>query len=85
LHGKTKEKVYVTTGPEFRENLHSKNLIIDKYFYGLKTSAARFHEHLSESLLRIGFKKKKHDPDLCKVDKSSQYQYFATYVDNILI
>jgi hypothetical protein len=37
--------------------------------YGLKTSAARFHEHLSESLLRLGVKKTKHDPDLWMVDK----------------
>jgi hypothetical protein len=53
--------------------------------YGLKTSAARFHEHLSESLLRLGFKKTKHDPDLWTVDKSSHYEYLATYVDDILI
>jgi hypothetical protein len=52
--------------------------------YGLKTSAARFHEHLSESLLRLGFKKTKHDPDLW-MDKSSHYEYLATYVDDILI
>jgi hypothetical protein len=53
--------------------------------YGLKTSAARFHEHLSESLLRLGFKKTKHDHDLWMVDKSSHYEYLATYVDDILI
>jgi hypothetical protein len=53
--------------------------------YGLKTSAGRFHEHLSESLLRLGFEKTKHDPDLCMVVKSSQYEYLATYVDDILI
>jgi hypothetical protein len=52
--------------------------------YGLKTSAATFHEHLSESLLRLGFKKTKHDPDLWMVDKSSHYEYLATYVDDIL-
>jgi hypothetical protein len=49
------------------------------------TYAARFHEHLSESLLRLGFKKTKHDPDLWRVDKSSHYEYLATYVDDILI
>jgi hypothetical protein len=53
--------------------------------YGLKTSAARFHEYLSESLLRLGFKKIKHDSDLWMVDKSSHYEYLATYVDDILI
>jgi hypothetical protein len=47
--------------------------------------AAQFHEHLSQSLLRLGFKKTKHDDDLWMVDKSSQYEYLATYVDDILI
>jgi hypothetical protein len=85
LYGKTKEKVYITAGPEFGVDLHGKHLIIDKSFYGLKTSAARFHEHLSESLLRLGFKKTKHDPDLWMVDKISHYEYLTTYVDDILI
>jgi hypothetical protein len=53
--------------------------------YGLKTSADRFHEHLSESLLRLGFKKTKYNPDLWMVDKSSHYEYLATYVYDILI
>jgi hypothetical protein len=53
--------------------------------YGLKTSAARFHEHLSESLLSLGFKKTKHYPNLWMVDKSSHYEYLATYVNDILI
>jgi hypothetical protein len=53
--------------------------------YGLKTSASRFHEHSSESLLRLWFKKTKHDPDLWIADESSHYEYLATYVDDILI
>jgi hypothetical protein len=60
-------------------------MIIDKSLYGLKTSAARFHENLSESLLRLGFKKNKHYPNLCIVDKSIHYEYFDTNVDDILI
>ena len=51
----------------------------------MKTSAARFHEHLAESLLRLGFKKTKNDPDLWMIDKTSHYEYLATYVDDILI
>jgi hypothetical protein len=63
LYGKTKEKVYITSGPELGASLYVKKLIIDKSLYGLKNSAARFDEYLSESLLRLGFKKFKHDPD----------------------
>jgi hypothetical protein len=55
LYGKTKEKFYITAYPEFGANLHSKNQIIDKSLYGLETSTARFHEYLSESLLRLRF------------------------------
>jgi hypothetical protein len=48
LYGKTKEKVYMTAGPEFGANLHGKKLIIDKSLYGLKTSASRIYDYLSE-------------------------------------
>jgi hypothetical protein len=59
--------------------------MIDKSLYGLKTSAARFHEYFSESLLRLGFKKTKHDPDLWMVDKSSHFAYLAIHTHKILI
>jgi hypothetical protein len=79
------EKDYITVAPEFGASLHVKNLIIDKSLYGLKTSADRFHEHVSETLLILRLKETKHDPDLWMVDKSSNYEYLATYVDNIHI
>jgi hypothetical protein len=40
LYGKTKERIYKNSGPEFGAKLRRKNLIIDKSLYGLKTSAA---------------------------------------------
>jgi hypothetical protein len=75
----------ITPGPEFGVNLHGKNPIIDKSLYGLKISALRFHGHLRKSILRLGFKKTKHDHDLWMVGKSSRYEYLSTYVDDILI
>jgi hypothetical protein len=72
--------IYITAGPEFGATLCGKNLIINKSLYGLKTSAARFHEHLAESLLRLGFKRTKHDQDLWMIDKTSHYEYLASYV-----
>jgi hypothetical protein len=56
FYGKAKEKVYVTAGPEFGEDSCGKYLIINKSLYELKNSAARFHEHVAESSLRLGFK-----------------------------
>jgi hypothetical protein len=79
------KKVYLNAVPEFEANLHGKNLLINKSLNGLKTSAARFHEHLSEPYLILGFKTTKHNPDLWMVDNSSHYEYLATYVDGILI
>jgi hypothetical protein len=34
-----REKVCITSGPEFGASLNGKNLIISKYLYGLLTSA----------------------------------------------
>jgi hypothetical protein len=85
LYEKTKEKAYIIAGTEFGEGSCGKNLIINKSLYGTKTSAARFHEHLTDSLFRLGFKKTKHEPDLWIVDKSSYYEYLAIYVHDILI
>ena len=56
--------------------------LLKKSLYGLKTSAARFHGHLAESLLRFGFKETKHDADFWMIDKS-HYEYLATCVDAI--
>jgi predicted protein tyrosine phosphatase len=85
LYGKTKVKVYVTAGPEFGTKLHGKSLIIDKSLNGLKTSVARYHKHLAESLLRLVFNNTKNEPDSWMIDKSSHYLYLATYVDKILV
>ena len=51
LYGKTKEKVYLITGPEFGPELGGKRFIIDKALYRLKSSSARFHENLFSMLL----------------------------------
>jgi hypothetical protein len=52
LYGKTKVKVYINAGPEFGASSYGKNLMIDKPLYELNTSTGRFHEYLSEPLLR---------------------------------
>jgi hypothetical protein len=50
-----------------------------------KPYGAKFGEHLVESLLRLGFKKTKHDSVLWMIDKTSHYEYLATHVDAILM
>ena len=59
-------------------------MIIDKGLYGLKSSSARFHEHLSAKLRSMGFRPSKADHDLWLRPKDDHYEYIATYVDDIL-
>ena len=63
LYGSTRERVYVIAGPEFGD-LAGKKLIIDKGLYGLRSSAARFHEHLSKKIRELGYQPSRADPDL---------------------
>ena len=85
LYSCTREKVYVIAGPEFGSDLEGQTLIIYKALYGLRTSAARFHEHLSEQLILLGFIQSKYDHDLWIKDKVDHYEYLATFVDDILV
>jgi hypothetical protein len=54
LEAYTKEKVYFIAGPEFGA-LQGHSLVISKALYGLRSSGARFHEKLSDSLRTEGF------------------------------
>ena len=85
LNGINREKVYVRTGEEFGPEYGKQCLIIDKSLYGLKTAAARFHEHLSNRLRGLGFEPSKADPNLWLKNKGDHYEYIATYVDDLMI
>ena len=60
-------------------------MIIDKGLYGLKTSAARFHEPLSSKLRKMDFHPSKADFDLWMKQNGDHYEYIATYVDDLLV
>ena len=60
-------------------------MIIDKGLYGLRSSSARFHEHLSTKLRNLGFLPSKADADFWYKDMGDHYEYLATYVDDILV
>jgi hypothetical protein len=83
LYGKSREKAYVIAGREFGR-LAGKPLIIDKGLYGLRSSSARFHEHLSAKLRSMGYKPSKADADFWIKDCGTHYEYIATYVDDVL-
>jgi len=85
LYGKTREKVFIIAGPEFGPELAGKRLIIDKALCGLKSSSARFHEHLSQKLRTMGFKPSKADPDLWmkRIDDGT-CEHVARFVDDVI-
>ena len=72
-------------GPEFGPNLEGRILIVVKSLYGLRTSAARFHEHLSDNLRKMGYIPSRADPNLFYKDKGDHYEYLSSYVDDILV
>jgi hypothetical protein len=83
LYGKTREKVFVIAGEEFGKDA-GKRMIIDRSLYGLKSSSARFHEHLSERLRNMGYLPSKADPDLWYKKIGDHYEYVARFVDDVI-
>ncbi len=84
LYGKIQEKVYIIAGKEFGKHA-GKRLLVEGGIYGLKTSAACFHEELSSKLQKMGFKPSKTDFDLSIRPMGDHYEYLATCVDDLLV
>ena len=86
LNGLTREKRFIVAGPEFGPTLQGKRLVVYKSCYGLKTSAARFHEHLATKLRKMGFRPSRADNDLwIKHSADGSYDFIATYVDDLAV
>ena len=82
----TKEKVYCIAGPEFGDR-QGMTVVIKKALYGLCSSAARFHDHLSDTFRAMGFKPARFDQDVWMrqfSDKKS-FEYICTHVDDFCI
>ena len=60
-------------------------MIISKALFGLKSSSAQFHEHLSKTLRSLGFKPSKSDYDLWFREADNHYEYLARYVDDVIV
>jgi len=63
LEALTEEKIYIITGPEFKE-LEGQILIIQKALYGLRTSGLRWHEKFTDCLHGLGFEPSRAEPDI---------------------
>ena len=82
LHARTKEKVYIVAGPEFGPDLQGRVMLVLK---SLTTSAARWHEELSNILRGMGLKPTKAFHDLWMKDCGTNYEYLYTWVDDIVV
>ena len=82
LYGTTREKRYIVAGKEFGP-LQGKKLVIYKGLYRLRSSAARFHEHLAQNIRKMGFKPSKMDPDLYIRENGDHYEMLAVDLPGI--
>ena len=81
----TIEKLFIIAGSEFGADIEGKRLLIEKSIYGTLSTAARFHESLSNKLRKIHFRPSRADPDLwMRKLKDGSYEYIARYVDDVM-
>ena len=83
-----KEKIWTYLGTEHGNN-ESKNTIIVRALYGLKSSGSAFRAHLCEYMAAFGYKPCLVDPDLWlkaqNQDVNYYYSYIFCYVDDIMV
>ena len=84
LEAYTSEKVCVKAGPEFGK-LCGHWLIIQKALYGLRSSSARWHEHLADCLSNEGWMPCRAEPDIWIRRQGNTYEYIAVYVDDLTL
>jgi len=89
INAKTSEKVYFIAGPEFGSN-QDRPCIIVRALYGLKSSGARWRDHMAAILRELGFISSKADPDVWmrkgrKPCGFLYWEYALCYVDDILV
>jgi hypothetical protein len=83
-----REKIWTVAGPEFGSDAGT-IFLVRKALYGLKSAGAAFHSLFADTLIDIGYKPSKADPDvwLRPAVKSNGFEYYELvrcYVDDIL-
>ena len=89
INANTSEKVWFRAGKELGHH-EGKVVVIVRALYGLKSSGARFREHLAQTLRDAGFVSCKADPDVwlrpaVKPDGTKFYEMALAYVDDSLV
>ena len=90
LNAPTKERTYITAGLEFGPENVGRPALIVRALYGLKSSAARWRDHIAATLREMKFKSCLADPDVWlrpqvrPSDGFQYYEYVLVYIDDIL-
>ena len=89
LNAPTKEKCWFKAGLEFGPDRVGQPVIIVRALYGLKSSGARWRDHMANTLRNAGFQGCYADRDLwmrksTKPDGTKYWEYVLCYVDDVL-
>jgi hypothetical protein len=89
LNAPTKEKCYTVAGLEFGSDNEGRPVLITKALYGLRSSGARWRDHLADTIQSIGFSACLDDLDVwlrpsLKPSGAQYYEYILVYFDDIL-
>ena len=90
LNAPTKEKVWTRAGLEFGASNVGRPVKIVRALYGLKSSGARWRDHMAATLREAGFESCKADPDVwmrkqVKPTGEKYWAYVLCYVDDLLV
>ena len=90
LNAPTKEKVYTIAGLEFGSANAGRPVLIVRALYGLKSSGARWRDHMAATLREANFVGCKADPDVwmrpnVKPNGDKYWEYVLCYVDDVLV
>jgi hypothetical protein len=89
LNAATKEKVWTRAGKEFGSNA-GRPVVIVRALYGLKSSGARWRDHMAATLREADYTSSRADPDVwmrpaTKPDGFKYWEYVLVYSDDILV
>jgi hypothetical protein len=90
LNAETKEKVYTIAGLEFGPENVGRPVMIVRALYGLKSSGARWRDHMAATIREAGFFNCLADPDVwmrpaVKPTGDEYYEYILCYVNDLLV
>ena len=91
INADSKEQLYVKeAGPEFGPGFAGRPCMIVRALYGLKSSGARWHEHMAHTLRDMGYANCRADPDVwmkarAKPTGEEYWEYVLIYSDDILV